>query len=92
MGGASYIVFFYLVYLADLQIFFCTLIRVYPNEVSPGPPVRLCLWVARGPTVGPGGPTVGLRLRVTRSPTVIQFKNETDATGVACQQPTLASG
>jgi len=30
------------------------------------------------------GPPVGLRLWVTRSPTVIQFKNKTDVTGVAC--------
>ena len=65
------------------------------NEVSPGPPVGLCLWVTRGPTVGPAGPTVRpagptvdcrtcrsdcrFHLRVTRSPTVIQFKNKTDA-------------
>ena len=37
-------------------------------------------------------PTVGLHLRVTRSPTVIQFKNKTDATAVAYQQPTWPSG
>jgi len=60
--------------------------------VSPGPPVGLCLWVTRGPTVGPPDPTVGLRLQKTRSPTVIQFKNKTDATAVACQQPTWPSG
>jgi len=43
------------------------------NEVSPGPPVGLCLWV-------------------TQSPTVIQFKNKTDATGIAYQQPTWPNG
>ena len=26
---------------------------VLQSEVSPGPPVGLCLWVTRGPTVGP---------------------------------------
>ena len=59
-----------------------------------GEPGRECNWINMLPFAFRSVSRSDCRtlLRVTRSLTVIQFKNKTDATEVACQHPTWPSG